>query len=330
MKLKSTMTQHFKLLINPPGPVFKSLFALCLWLTSEGVGQAQTENTPTVRLETGNLKAVFVDNQAFGEHHRQGYSGIAELYHQDQDSTLFVPFFAGFNLEHIFGGDSLEWLFEPRRDPMTIQRISKAEVMLHQPNTSISKVESWTTFKMVPPHYIDVEFKFKAHEKSIFQHGYIGFFWASYINSPQDFGIFIKGKSKRMDQDRWIRTYSEKHGLNSTHVGVKDTLKLFMSSNFNIVLANHFSDYTFTDPFYYGRFHNMVFAYLFPETEEGVFRFTQSPSGGGGNPAWDFQYILPGFEVGKEYSFECRMIYKEWIDQNDLEGEYQFWKKNKE
>src|SRR5690606_39858355 len=59
--------------------------------------------------------------------------------------------------------------------------------------------------------------------------------------------------------------------------------------------------YTFSKPFYYGRFHNMVMAYFFTEPEEGYFRFSQSPNGAGeGNPAWDFYYILPHFKTGQD------------------------------
>ncbi|MCG2459486.1 hypothetical protein K8352_01850 [Flavobacteriaceae bacterium F89] len=283
---------------------------------------------PTVTLVNEELKATFVDNSSYGVH-KQGYNGISELFHKDQDSTLFVPNFAGVNLEHIFGGDSLVSLFEPRRQPMTIKRISDRKVLLHQPETSISKVESWTTFQLVDPHYIDVEFRFMAHDISIFNHGYIGLFWASYINFPAKLGINFKGRKKHSsDASRWIYAYSEKHGENGTHIGHNDTYGFYIAPNFNVDLTVEVSEYVFTEPYYYGRFHNMVFAYLFEEPEEGVIRFSKSPSGAGeGRPAWDFQYILPNFEVGKEYSIKWRVVYKKWDGQKDIDEEYISWSK---
>lgn len=141
---------------------------------------------PAVTLERGDLKAVFVDNSAYGKHHRSGYNGISELYHVHQDSSLFVPLFAGVNLEHIFDGDSLTSLFEPRKEAMSIEKLSDSKVRLHQPVTSISQVENWTTFELKEPHYIDVEFKFVVHDAAMFDHGYVGFFWASYIHAPKE------------------------------------------------------------------------------------------------------------------------------------------------
>ncbi len=284
---------------------------------------------PTVTLKKGDLKAVFVDNSAYGEHHRSGYNGISELYHVDQDSTLFVPLFAGVNLEHIFDGDSLVSFFEPRKEVMTIKRLSDSKVVLHQPKTSISKVENWTTFEMVEPHYIDVEFKFKVHDRAMFDHGYIGFFWASYINSPQELGIYFKGRKNGSGPDDWMYVFSRFHGDNGTHVSETDEYDFYTAPNFNIDLAKEISDYTFAEPYYYGRFHNMVFAYFFPEPEQGIIRLSQSPSGAGdGKPAWDFQYLLPDFEVGKEYAIKWRVLYKEWESRDDIEQEYEKWKLN--
>lgn len=281
----------------------------------------------TTVLEQGDLKAVFVDNNSYGKH-LKGYNGISELYHKNQDSTLFVPLFAGFNLEHIFDGDSLVSFFEPRREPMTLRRMSDKKVILHQPTTRISKVESWTTFEMVGPHYIDVEFKFIVHDPEMFDHGYVGFFWASYINKPKELGIYFKGRTREeTGAGDWMYAFSKEHGKNGTHISDKDTYDFYQAPNFNIDLAREVSNYAFTAPYYYGRFHNMVFAYLFEEPKEGIIRLSQSPSGAGeGMPAWDFQYILPDFEVGKPYSFKTRVLYKEWVSQRDIEQEYEKWK----
>jgi hypothetical protein len=279
---------------------------------------------PVIRWTNGMINAVFVDNTAFGEDHRAGYNGIAELTHRSQDSSVFVPFYAGFNLEHIFGGDSLDELFEPRKHPMELFRISENEAMLYQSPTPLSGVESQTVFRLTDSHYIDVDFRFIIHNGDFFQHGYAGLFWASYIHQPRDKKIYFRGRKAGSDSAGWIAAYSDRHGYRSTHLGMFEKEEIYFAPNFNARLASHFSDYRFDQSFYYGRFHNMVLAYMF-KPEKGI-RFSQSPTGGGEhNPAWDFQFIVPDFEVGKEYSFQARIMYKAFVGENDVQKEFEAW-----
>jgi hypothetical protein len=278
----------------------------------------------TIRLKYEDLEAVFADNSSYGQVHRAGYNGISELRHSLQDSNLFVPFYAGFNLEHIFGGDSLIQLFEPRLHPMELFRISDHEVLLYQSPTPLSYVESQTRFKLTAPHYIDISFRFIIHDGDFFEHGYAGLFWASYINCPSDRSIYFLGKAKGQSPVKWIRAFSAEHGIESTHTWIQDTSALYFAPEFNARLASHFSNYLYEAPYFYGRFHQMVLAFFF-DRAEGI-RFSQSPTGGGEfSPAWDFQYIVPQFTTGREYSFRVRMVYKKWAGREDIVNEYSQW-----
>lgn len=289
-------------------------------LTPSGLKEQQA-----ITIENGNLKVIFVDNEAFGTVHRAGYNGIAELYHRANDSTLFVPQYAGFNLEHVFGGDSLAQLFEPRLHPMKLFRKSENEIVLYQEATPLSGVESLTTFTVNGPDYIDVQFDCILHNDQFFKHGYAGLFWASYIHRPEDKKIYFLGAPEGQQDATWMATYSEKHGTKSTHRSLKDKNDFFFAENFNAKLASHYSDYRYMFPFYFGRFGNMVLAFLFES--EGVIRFSQSPTGGGqDSPAWDFQYIIPSPKYGKKYSFRARMVYKPFINEIDIKSEYEKWK----
>lgn len=277
-----------------------------------------------ISMSNDALDVVFVDNTAFGEEHRAGYNGIAELKHKSQDSSVFVPFYAGFNLEHIFGGDSLAELFEPRKYPMELYRVSDSEVLLYQSPTPLSGLESQTVFRLTNSHYIDVDFRFIIHDPAFFKHGYAGLFWASYIHGPKDKKIYFRGLKEGSDSIGWISAYSTQHGLESTHLSRNAKDNIYFAPNFNARLASHFSDYRYDKPFYYGRFHNMVLAYMF-HPEEGI-RFSQSPTGGGElNPAWDFQFIVPDFKVGREYSFQTRIMYKEFAGEDDVLEEFETW-----
>jgi hypothetical protein len=152
-------------------------------------------------------------------------------------------------------------------------------------------------------------------------------FWASYINRPEDKSIFYLGHAKGGKGRDWIKSYSPEHGVKSGHLGAGDEYEMFAAPDFNVTLASHYSETVYELPFYYGRFHNMVFAYLFDVPEGQILRFAQSPTGGGEtNPAWDFYVLNPGFETGKEYSFHVRLVYKPFISGEDIRAEYENWK----
>ena len=277
-----------------------------------------------ITLKHGDLQVTLVGNNKWGDYHKPGYNGIAVLRHTKQDSSIFVPFYAGFNLEHIFGGDSLVELFEPRMHPMSLYQINDSEVLLYQSPTPHSSVESLTHFKIVKPHYIDITFKCVFHSTDFFKHDYAGLFWASYIDNPKDKSIYFKGFGKESSEDSWIKAYAVKHGSKSTHRGIEDHNDIYFADNFNATLASHYSDFRFSRHFYFGKFHNMAFTYLFESDQ--IIRFSQSPTGGGvANPAWDFQLLIPSPRVGKIFSFRSRLVYKEFVSAADIDNEFGKW-----
>ncbi len=302
-----------------------SLLASCAERTMVLLKPENLVPESSITIENNNLRVVFVDNEAMGSRHRAGYNGIAELYHRYQDTTIFVPEYAGFNLEHIFGGDSLAQLFEPRRHPMKLFRKGENEIVLYQDATPLSGVESVTTFKVNGPDYIDIIFECVIRNDQFFKHGYAGLFWASYIQRPKDKKIYFPGRAEGQQETSLVAAYSEKHGQNSTHRSITDKNNFFFAQNFNAALASHFSTYRYTSPFFYGRFGNMALAFLFESKD--VIRFSQSPTGGGpDSPAWDFQYLIPSPKVGKKYSFRARMVYKPFVSATDIEKEYERWR----
>jgi len=295
---------------------------LCLALAAPAQEEVCTGGPITVA--RAELIASFADNTASGEQHREGYNGIADLRHVSAKDNLFVPFYSGFNLEHFFGGDHLEELFEPREQPMVLTRVDDRTVRLHQPPTPRSRVETTTTFAMVAPHYIDAEVEVVFHDLREFRHGYAGLFWASYINAPESGAIHFWGICEDDPEPRWIEAYSPQHGVESTHLHLEDDFDAHYAEDFNVTLAKQYSKFRYIEPFYFGLRGEMAFAIMFDRTE-GI-RFSQSPTGGGGrNPAWDFHLLIPQPEVGKAYSFKSRIVYKAFESAEDIRDEYKKW-----
>jgi hypothetical protein len=277
----------------------------------------------------GDLAAIIGDNGSAGAH-RAGYNGLWSLSHRTEATNLFVPSVAGLNLEHIFDGDRRDSagqsriFFEPRNAPMTLRRVSDSEAELHQPPTPHSHLESWTRFRLVAPHYVDMTFRFRATQHA-FAHGYIGLFWASYINAPEDRSIYFRSGGM------WQQLCSQRHNDESTVRHRDDRLELRFSDGYPEALYRNLSPLRYDEPFYYGLFRNHIYILMFDRTA-GI-RFTHSPSGGGvnqelqtTNPAWDFQYLLPRYEVRTDYQFRARLAYRPRCNRAEVLREVAAWR----
>jgi hypothetical protein len=278
----------------------------------------------------GDITAVIGDNAAQGNH-RAGYNGLWSLTHKAEKTNLFVPIVAGLNLEHIFDGETLDpkgetkIFFEPRNSPMEFKKLSATEAELHQPPTSTFFLESWTTFKLVEPHYVDFAFRCRPTQH-VFKRGYIGLFWASYINAPDDKSMYLRGKTA------WLQHCTPAHDVLSTVVHENNSFELTFAREHRDCLYMNFSPLKFDLPFFYGLFRDMTLIVLFDRTQ-GI-RLTHSPSGGGNNgerqttnPAWDFQFVLPKYEVNEDYGFKGRLVYRPKCSRDEVMKEYEAWKK---
>jgi hypothetical protein len=278
----------------------------------------------------GDITAIIGDNEA-KEAHRAGYNGLWSLTHKVEKSNLFVPTVAGLNLEHIFDGETLDpkgetkIFFEPRNVPMEFKKKSATEAELHQPPTPTFFLESWTTFKLIEPHYVDFTFRCRPTQH-VFKRGYIGLFWANYINAPDDKSMYFRGKNS------WLQQCTPAHDTLSTVLYEKESFDLTFNREHRDCLYMNFSPLKFDQPFFYGLYRDMTAIWMFDRTE-GI-RFTHSPSGGGfettrqtSNPAWDFQFVIPKFDVNEDYGFKGRLVYRPRCSRDEVMKEYESWKK---
>ena len=267
-----------------------------------------------IKLERGDVSVVVVDNAALDlpelPGHRAGYNGIASLRHSKHRENAFVPSIAGLNFEHIHDGTKagLTEKFEPRKFPMQLRRINAHTVELYQPPTGNWKLESCGRYCLLEDGTIEYTFECIPRENA-YSHGYIGLFWASYIDKPQDKAIHFNGRTRKSKQKPvWIKAITPKHGVESTHPPAASHPTIEVDSDFPLTLVGNLSKHEYTDSWYYGVTHGMALAFMF-RPKDNIW-FAQSPSGGGnGNPAWDFQWFIHNPKVGKAYGFTMRAAY---------------------
>jgi hypothetical protein len=272
------------------------------------------------------LRCVIGNNKPLGEH-RQRYNGIFSMASPDQPETPFVPFYAGFNLEHYFDGRPRNpdgnIFFEPRNAPMYFERLSDTAAELHQPTTPYFGVESWTRFELKEPYYIDVAFRCVPRKKM--EGGFLGVFWASYMNGPLNKSIYFLNAGSTLDAPQWQQFCTQHHDHFSTVRHESDDGTIAFQEG-EAVLWNQISPLKYSEPFFYGRIRNMVLLFIFEPGKH--IRITHSPSGGGTsatgddtNPAWDCQFLVPGYELNQEYGYRARLVYKPWVDRADVLNE---------
>ena len=283
------------------------------------------------RIETEKLHVIVADNAAFGTNHRAGYSGIAELIRSTDARNLFVPQYSGLNFEHIFSGDaeSFGWnVFEPRQAPMKLVQRSSTAVELRQESTEHWPLRSRLTYEF-ETDAINLTYCGTPLADVWKKHGYVGIFFASYLNKPEDMSIHFIGRSRSGDEEktRWIKHLPSKHGVAANHRPANSDWDPPLDEGFNIDLVKGASDFEYVYPFYYGRSGDRVFVMMFERSHKGgELRFAQSPSGGGtGNPAWDFFWLQRDYAVNREFCFRARAVYRRFTNVDDIIAMYEQW-----
>ena len=287
----------------------------------------------TVRVDTDVLRAVVADNERYGDQHQPGYNGVSELRSgPTHQKNLFVPLYAGLNFEHIFSGDSrsYDWqIFEPRRARMQLVRASTNRVELLQERTEHWPLRSRLIYEF-RQDAIDFTYCGTPLADAWKKHGYVGIFFASYINSPEDLAIQFIGRSRpgRGDpQPRWIKHVPPSHGVAASHRPAGSEWEPPFDASFPIGLVSGISDFEYVYPFYFGRYGERVLVMMFERPGKGgELRFAHSPSGAGpGNPAWDFVYFQRDYAVNREFRFRARAVYRKSTGLDEVVRLYEKW-----
>ncbi|HET8549007.1 MAG TPA: hypothetical protein VFL57_13415 [Bryobacteraceae bacterium] len=164
------------------------------------------------------LLCIIGNNNAAGDH-RAGYNGIFRMTAPGIDTSVYVPAFAGLNLEHYFDArprqSEQHVVFEPRHAPMEFRRISETKAELRQLPTPVYRVESRTVFELREPYYLDMSYR-AIPRRGDYAGGFLGIFWASYINGPHDKGIYFLRGGATLDKPQWVQFATQTHGRDST------------------------------------------------------------------------------------------------------------------
>jgi hypothetical protein len=294
----------------------------------------------TATISEGVLKVIFRDNAQSPK----VLSGIASLVNQ-RDGPRFDAFdpdspgaSAGLNFEHIISGHKNRHnAFSPRHGKYTLQVMphGKSVMLARRREDDPWAMSSTLKYTVTKPHYIDVEFRWVAHDPALFgRRRYAILFFANYMNDVEDVAIHFRGIEGQGQPEKWVTADAPKGPPDWNQGGTYRSATasdLAYDTDHNFKLNSWSYDYPrFTQPFYYGRAaKGMVFILKFNKmyTEDEEIRFSlfkfklpRFP-----RPAWDFQYVIRDIQAGKEYGFNARLVWKRWISPEDCLKEYQAW-----
>jgi hypothetical protein len=281
------------------------------------------------KFRVSGLRCAIGANESAGQH-MAGYNGVHALMGPGQRRSAFVPQYAGLNLEHYFDGfhdlRDKAVRFEPRLAHMEFHRAAAHAAVIYQPPTPFWGVESWTTFTVREPCYIDMVFRCVPRKRA-FKNSWLGIFWASYIHRPESKAIHFRGRRNANESPRWLSFESPRHGDESAVRQVRDRLALPSSPEIRRFMYASMSSLRYEHPYYYGVRRGYMILFMFDCKH--VLRFCHSPSGGGeGNPAWDFYMLAPEYRVGKECGLRARLCYRPFVSSGDAAAEFAAWKKS--
>jgi len=291
-------------------------------------------------ITNGDLAVLFRDNSASPEI----LSGIQSLFNRKDvsDFDAYDPdtrgASVGMNFEHIISGHrSPSNKFTPRQGKYDLFQLPdrNSVVLVRNRKDSPWDVSSTLIYKVTKPHYIDVEFRCKAHNTKLFgKRGYAIFFFANYMNDVEEVPLNFLGVQYAGEKEKWITAEAPKGhpdwngGGTYRHI---NAAPLEYDKDMNFRLNSWSYDYPrFTKPFYYGRAaHGMVFILMFNKTftqddqiRFSIFKFKVPKHP---RPAWDSQYVINKVKEDKEYGFKGRLVWKRFVSAKDCLREYEKW-----
>lgn len=287
------------------------------------IGLSCADGNNAVSITVGDLTATFAGN----EDSPDWLSGVRSLSHRARPVSAFDDAKhgqgGGLNFEHLTSGHaSAANAFEPRFGTMRLEVLPTGDgVELHRPReASHWAVESWTTYQLVAPHYLDLAFRCLVHEPERFDpQGYALFFFASYMYGAADPAIWFPSDGAELAAADVPGVYRAREA---------EPLELALDHDWPLNSGSHDAP-RIDAPWYFGELGSgMVWALLFDRlvTESDEVRFALFTFKGPALPAWDFAYVLRDLEA--PCGFRARAIYKPFAGAGDLAREHEAWRES--
>ena len=237
-----------------------------------------------------------------------GFNGLRRLRHQACDDSIVC--FAFLNLEAIgdgtigsdggvgspdIHGKRAYVFYEPRRNPVSIYKLSDRKAILFQNPLPHWGLESTITIEGKEPHYLDVSFSFITHKATEWRPLLV--LVPNYLFAPEEPLISFVG-----EDGQWSAASADQVGIYPCSERQRDLL-LELDK---LTLGSLAPDRVLQYPFYYGRWRDLVLAMFLESGECASFGCNPVLADSWRLVAWDIQFTLEDPEPYNEYAFNAR------------------------
>ncbi len=279
----------------------------------------------STQFRTRAFHGVIGDNTRGPNEHAPGFNGLWSLVPAGTEENMIGRQLAGLNLEHYINGTDEdgkkpEILFDPRRSPMEFKQVSDSRFLLHQPPTRFFGVESWTEFTVREPNIIDMSFRC-IPRKEIFPNGWLGVFWATYVEAPEEPAAHFLGyENPESESPKWLTT----DGIHMVY-GQQARVPLKFPGPMRGHTMASTDSRRWAEPFYYAVWRDHAYLVMFDTDHDLGIYAGKNKTGKGWNP-WDFQIIIHEPAVGSQYELRIRMVLDKFKGKDWIKKEFHKWR----